>query len=288
MFWASVTITALHDEEGRLTGYAKVTRDLTERKAADDALQRAIKDLRAANAELDRFASVAAHDMTEPLRTIFGLAELLERKKQLPEDAREFVTHIRTSSDRLHTMLQSLLTYARAGKAVEPAGAVDLGTVVQQVLADLSGPISERQAGVELALPAGAAVTAHAQDLRLILQNLISNAVKFGDPETPAVTVRAEAVDGRAWRVVVEDNGDGVAQGDQSRIFVPFERAAAGERVGYGLGLAICQRLVGRLGGSIGVESEPGHGSRFWFTVPRADAVQDVGTVQTPAPTPAA
>ena len=244
MFWASVTITAVHDEEGRMTGFAKVTRDLSERKAAEDSLQATLADLRRANEELDRFAGVAAHDMTEPLRTISGFAEILEtRGPHAPEKTAEFAGHIRASSQRLIGLLEALLTYARAGKSDAPAETVELAQVTQAALDDIAGPVADRSAEITVDLPAGAAVLASATDVRLVLQNLLSNAIKFGDPDQPAVSVRAESAEA-GWRVFVDDNGPGIAAADRARIFGAFERANGADRTGYGLGLAICQRLV--------------------------------------------
>jgi PAS domain S-box-containing protein len=267
-FWAGVTITAVRDEDGRLTGFAKVTRDLTERKLAEDALRAAVEELRAANEELDRFASIAAHDLADPLRTITGFAELLERAGLSPRE-QVYAQHIRASGERLSAMLRALLTYARAGAAEHPAEPVGLGAAVERVLADLAGAISERSAEVTVELPLGATALGDAQDVMLVLQNLISNAVKFADPQQPKVTITGERTEEGAWRVTVADNGDGVAEADRERIFLPFTRLhARAEHAGYGLGLAISQRLVERHGGRIGVDSEPGRGSRFWFALP--------------------
>jgi signal transduction histidine kinase len=271
-FWAGVTITAVHDDEGRLTGFAKVTRDLSERKEAEDALRAAVDELRSANAELDHFATFAAHDLATPLTTIEGFADLLLRA-ELPEPERAYAEHIHASSERLAETLRGLLAYARSGRPQRPPGPVDLGTVLGQVLADLAGPIARRAVRVSVAVPEGATLLADPADVGLVLQNLVTNAVKFSHPERPALAVGAERVDPGAWRVVVEDNGSGIADADRERIFRAFERAGTVTGTpGHGLGLAICQRLVDRHGGRIGVDSTPGHGSRFWFELPAAGA----------------
>ncbi|MET0819068.1 MAG: PAS domain-containing sensor histidine kinase [Solirubrobacteraceae bacterium] len=271
MFWAGVTITAVRDEDGLLTGFAKVTRDLSERRAAEEALHEAIDELRRANHELDRFASIAAHDMTDPLRTIAGFAEILERAELPREQAVQYAGHIRSSSARLGEMLQALLSYSRAGRADVPAEPVALAPATARVLADLTSGVAERGAEVTVDVPAEAAVLATAPDVEVLLQNLVGNALKFGDAERPSVRVSAAGPEHGAWRVTVADNGVGIAPDDQERIFAAFERAAAGaDRPGYGLGLAICQRLVDRHGGRIGVDSEPGRGTRVWFTLPAA------------------
>jgi PAS domain S-box-containing protein len=267
MFWASVVITAVRDDHGRLTGFAKVTRDLTARMQTEEALRQAVIDLRLANAELDRFAAVAAHDLTDPLRTITGFAELLELG-QMGDAERGYARHIRESGMRLSSMLDGLLTYARAGQAPMPSEPVRLDRAAGQVVDDLGAAISARGARIDVDLPADAAVAANAGDVRVLLQNLVSNAVKFADARHPEVRIGAARADA-SWRVTVDDNGEGIAAPDRERIFGAFERAGAGiDKGGYGLGLAICQRLVERYGGSIGVESRPPEGSRFWFTLP--------------------
>jgi PAS domain S-box-containing protein len=269
-FWASVTITAIRDDEGRLTGFAKVTRDLTERKLSEDALHDAVNELRAANDELDRFASVAAHDMTDPLRTISGFAELLVETDPTPQEREEYTRHILDSSMRLTAMLKGLLAYARAGKAGSASEALDLASVVEQVRDDLAASIRDSGAELVVDFPTGAIVAFEPENLRIVLQNLISNAIKFGDPQRPVVVLSADT-DDDGWRVTVRDNGAGIPPEHQARIFAAFERGpGAARRSGYGLGLAICHRLVERAGGRIGVTSEPGEGASIWFTLPSA------------------
>jgi PAS domain S-box-containing protein len=265
-FWASVTITAVRDDDGRLTGFAKVTRDLTSRREADLALRDALEELRVVNHELDRFAAVAAHDLTDPLRTISGFAELLERA-DLPDAEHEYARHIRESGQRLMRMLQGLLVYARAGRRGVDPEPVDLGRAVGEALADLAGPIRERHAEVTVVLEPGATVLAGVADVRIVLQNLVSNAVKFSDAAAPRVRIEAQPGDGGTWRVTVEDNGPGIAPADEERIFGAFERGAVTDAAGYGLGLAICRRLIERHGGEIGLDAAPGEGSRFWFSL---------------------
>ena len=269
-FCAIVTITAVRDEDGRLTGFAKVTRDLTERRRQEEALRAAVDELQAANQELDRFAMVAAHDMADPLRTISGFAEFLVHTDPSAEDAKRYSQHILDSSLRLGTMLQGLLAYARAGRAPGGGVPIDLAATVGQVLADLEASIRERQAEVDVAMPDGATVLIDADDARVVLQNLVGNAIKFSDEGSPLIGIDGERR-GDHWCVSVRDNGPGIAPEDRTRIFDAFERARH-PAAGYGLGLATCKRLVERHGGRIGVDSAPGQGTRFWFTVPAADA----------------
>jgi PAS domain S-box-containing protein len=284
-FWATVSITAVRDDDGRLTGFAKVTRDLTERKRAEEALHTAVDELRLANEELDRFASVAAHDMTDPLRTISGFAEFLVETEPTAEEAKEYAEHILDSSLRLAAMLEALLAYARAGRTPGDIGPVDLAGAVSEVQNDLAARISGGGARVDVQVPEDAQVLIDASDLRIILQNLVSNAVKFGDTGAPVITIGAER-HGDEWCVSVRDNGAGIAPEHQERIFGAFERVP-GSGPGYGLGLAICGRLVERHGGRIAVESAPDQGTRFWFTLRGADVERRVAAPPRPLAEPA-
>ena len=273
MFWANVLITAVRNEHGTLVGFSKVTRDLTQRRAAEQELAATQELLRRSNEELDRFASVAAHDLREPLRTVAGFAGLLMSRygDKLPEGAAPFLDEIAASVDRMQELIDSLLAYARAGELPPPHEPVPIADAADHVLADLQAAVAERHAQVEVRLAADATVAAHQGDVEMLLRNLLSNALKFCDVDMPRVTLAGDRVEG-AWRIVVADNGIGVAPEDRDRIFTPFQRLhARAEYPGTGLGLAICKRVVERHGGAIGVDSTPGQGSRFWVTLPAAD-----------------
>jgi PAS domain S-box-containing protein len=269
-FWANVVISALRDEEdGTLLGYAKVTRDLTERRAAEQALHEANERLARSNQELDRFAAIAAHDLQEPLRTISGFGELLRVRHAdaLDPTAQGYLEHIGAAAVRMSQLVDDLLGYARAAEPVGAAADTALADAVTVVLAEQRATIDERGAHITVAVPPDAHVRAEARDVEAVLRNLLSNAVKFAAPDDPQVTLTAELVEGSV-RVVVADNGIGIDPEDRPRLFVPFARlqSAAGY-AGTGLGLAIAQRVVERNGGAIGVESRVGEGSRFWFTL---------------------
>jgi PAS domain S-box-containing protein len=269
-FWANVVLNAVRDDQGELLGFAKVTRDLTERRASDDALRAANQRLARTNRELDRFAAVAAHDLQEPLRTVAGFAEILAERHVdgLDERGRAFVGHISAGVDRMQRLVDDLLGYAKAAEAVPAAGSVGLEAATTTVLAELSATIGARDAELVLELVPGVAVRAHPRDVEAALRNLISNAVKFADLKRPVVTVRATTVE-RDVRVEVVDNGIGVDPEDRPRLFRPFQRLhSAAEYPGSGLGLAIAQRVVERNGGAIGVDSVAGRGSCFWFRLP--------------------
>jgi PAS domain S-box-containing protein len=273
-FWASVVITALHDPSGHLTGFAKVTRDLTERRLAEEDLRAANRRLAATNMELDRFASVAAHDLREPLHTVAGFTELLraELGDQLGERHAGYLDQLAQAARRMNDLVDDLLEFARASSgAVRPAPVrVDVATVVNAVRAELGAAIARRGVRLDVELAQGTVVLAQDRDVNAILRNLMSNAVKFAAPEDPHVVVRSVRVDG-AWQVEVIDNGIGIDPEHRPQVFHAFHRLhSAAEYPGTGLGLAIAQRVVERHGGTIGVDSSIGAGSRFWFTLPAA------------------
>jgi PAS domain S-box-containing protein len=271
-FWANVVITAVRDRDGTLIGFAKITRDLTERRAAEEALREANEQLQRSNRELDRFASVAAHDLREPLRTVAGFAELLRERHEddLDDTGRAFLEHIGSAAERMQHLVDNLLEYARGGAARPEAAPVDIAGAVVAVLAEQHTVIKERGVEVTVALEPGAAVLAQRLDVEAVLRNLVSNAVKFAPAEAPRVAIRSERLED-AWLVEVADNGIGIDPSDRPKIFHAFQRLpGAAQYSGTGLGLAIAQRMVERHGGAIGVDSTVGRGSRFWFTLPAA------------------
>ena len=271
-FWANVILTAVRDPSDALIGFAKVTRDLTDRRSAEAALQEANVQLARTNRELDRFAAVAAHDLQEPLRTVAGFATILEQRHadQLDESGRAYLGYVTAAVGRMQRLVDDLLGYAKAAEERPASASVELAAAIAVVIQELDAAIEARGASVEVEIDAGAAVVrANARDLESVLRNLVSNAVKFAAAGDARVTVHATAA-GDTVRVDVVDNGIGVDPADRPRLFRPFQRLnSAAEYPGSGLGLSIAQRVVERNGGAIGVESVVGEGSRFWFTLPK-------------------
>ena len=270
-FWSGVTITAVRNDSGALVGYAKVTRDLTERREAEESLRFANEQLVRSNEELDRFAAVAAHDLADPLRTIEGFAELLGREP-LSDQAQEFLGHVSATAQRMQRLLTSLLDYAKADEPAARAEPIALRPTADAVVASLAGLIAERSGEVAVEIPDDAAVHTAPGDVEVLLQNLITNALKFGGVQGPHVRVAA-ARDDLGWRIAVTDDGVGVQPADQERIFAAFQRAHPElGREGTGLGLAICERIARRYGGAIGLDTHLGQGSTFWVSLPPAVA----------------
>ncbi len=273
-FWCHVTITPVRDDDGTLLGFAKVTRDLTTQRAAEEELLHAQRELAQSNAELDQFAAVAAHDLRQPLVTVAGFVDLLARRegKRLSPEGREMLRYVTSAAGGMLALIDNLLAYASLGEPAPAAQRVDLRDAVANVATGLQSEIEARGAVLEVEIAPRAAVLGDAMAVHALVQNLVSNAVKYGSAEGPRVTIRVEATDDR-WRLVVADNGPGIDPVDQARIFDAFQRLPeSGDRSGNGLGLAICARAVQRLGGEVGVDSTPGAGSQFWALLPAAPA----------------
>jgi PAS domain S-box-containing protein len=263
-FWASVVVTSVYDPDGKHVGFGKVTRDLSERRELQQELLRS-------NADLQRFAALAAHDLAEPLRTIGGFADLVNRRyaDQLPAEATTFLEQIVAGVSRMDALIESLLGYARAGELPPGERFVPLEPVARAVLDDLRAAIEAAGATITIDIPEAAEVRAGEYGVALVLQNLISNALKFSDKPGPQIAVSARARD-PVWRVSVRDEGVGIDPADRDMIFEPFRRGENSHAPGNGLGLTTCRRIIERHGGSIGVDSRPGEGSEFWFTLPAA------------------
>ena len=225
--------------------------------------------LERSNEELQRFATVASHDLREPLRVVSGFADLLARRygEQLGPDGDRFVDAIRSGVARMDEMISDLLAYARAGRVDQPLEPVDANAVVADVLSGLQRAIEDSGAEVEVEpLPM---VNGNAAALRQLFQNLVANAIKFVDSRPPRIRIWAADVP-EGWRFTVRDNGIGIDPENAERIFGMFTRLhGAEEYAGTGVGLAVCQRIVDVHGGRIWVEPAPGGGSQFIFTIAR-------------------
>jgi light-regulated signal transduction histidine kinase (bacteriophytochrome) len=226
--------------------------------------------LERSNEELQSFATVASHDLREPLRVVSGFADLLARRHgdDLGPDGQRFVEAITGGVARMDEMIADLLAYARAGRVDEPLEPVDSNAVVDDALAALQRAIDD--AGAQIDVEPLPMVNGNPASLRQLFQNLIANALKFVEDGPPRVRIWAAEVP-EGWRFSVRDNGIGIDPEHAERIFGMFTRLNGGDRYpGTGVGLAVCKRIVDVHGGHIWVEAAPGGGSQFMFTIARA------------------
>lgn len=276
-FWASVVVTALRDEEGTLYGFSKVTRDMSDRKALLDELQRHAEELELrvrereeSNAELEAFAYSVSHDLRAPLRAISGFSDALREDyaSRLDEQGQEFLQEIIAAAARMNSLLQDLLDYGRVSRISLPLEPIRVLDAASQAAAQLSE--AERK-HLKMQIPPELVVRSHAQVLAQVIYNLLSNAFKFQTKGAmPEVRVVAEPRDAMV-RLTVQDNGIGISPQHHERIWNVFERLHDRDAYpGTGIGLAIVKRAMGRMRGSYGVDSDMGKGSKFWIELPDA------------------
>lgn len=267
--WVNLTATLQRTQAGGPLYFIAALEDISERKQAEARLKQTVEELARSNAELAQFAYVASHDLQEPLRSVAGCLQLLERQYggQLGEDADELIEHAVNGALRMRQLINDLLAFSRLGtynRSLEPT---DCQLIMEQVLENLRTAIEEANAVVthDDFLP-----TLLADDAQLVqlFQNLINNAIKFRSDRPPRIHVGAERQTSQ-WRFYVQDNGIGIDPQHAERIFVIFQRLHAQHMYpGTGIGLAICKKIVEGQGGRIWVCSQPGSGSIFYFTIP--------------------
>jgi PAS domain S-box-containing protein len=242
--------------------------DVTERIERERQLEALIEKLEESNERLERFAYVASHDLQEPLRMISNYLQLLERRYrgELDADAEEFIDFAVDGAERMREMISDLLAYSRLDTEAEPFEPTDTAAVVDNVLDDLGLRIEETDADLRVGdLPT---VEADEQQLEMVFQNLVSNAIKYSGEEPPRIEIDAERRDS-AWAFSVRDDGIGIDPDHAQDIFEVFNRLHTNEEYpGTGIGLAMCEKVVSRHGGDIRVESQRGEGSTFTFTIP--------------------
>jgi two-component system sensor histidine kinase/response regulator len=243
-------------------------RALLRLRRAERALAASNEELRRSNEDLQQFATVASHDLQEPLRNVISFSNLLERSAQsrLTEEEREYLGYITQGALRMHALIADLLRYSQVGQAHKEMASVDLRAVMQWAVDNLQQPILETGATVRWSgLPV---VSGDETQLRHLMQNLVGNAVKYRNPEVvPDVTVSAERKQNE-WIIRVRDNGIGIAPEYHDVVFAPFRRLHGKNIPGTGIGLALCRRVVELHGGDIWLDSKPGQGSTFSFTLP--------------------
>lgn len=270
-YWELASISPVRDTEGKTTHFLKVAEDITERKRVEEALRRYAAELESQNAELDAFAHTVAHDLRSPLSLVVGLAEALEEDHDsIPGDELRIYLHrIAQGGRRMSNIIDELLLLATVRKTDVAGKALDMESILDETQQRLRDMLEKYR--VEIVLPpAWPTAIGYGPWVGEVWVNYISNAIKYGG-RPPRVELGAETRSDGMVLFWVRDNGPGLSPREQAQLFAPFTRLAQGRAEGHGLGLSIVRRIVEKLGGEAGVQSEgvPGKGSIFSFTLPR-------------------
>jgi len=260
--WHLSRAHAMRDRDGSITMWIGSNTEIHDQKVTEEELRRA-------NQDLEQFAYSASHDLQEPLRSVKIYSELLdlECRGKLHGETIEYLDFVRAGAERMEMLVHDLLAYTRASLVEKPAGNVDAQECLETALANLAGAVAESEASIQAgALPL---VPVHATHLQQLFQNLVGNAIKYRRDGMPVVVRINAARQGPGWLFSVADNGIGIEPEYKERIFGLFKRLHTNDQYsGTGIGLAICLRIVEQYHGRIWVESEPGTGSTFYFTLP--------------------
>ncbi|HUS05715.1 MAG TPA: ATP-binding protein [Bryobacteraceae bacterium] len=258
-------------ENGKVTRVWGTQREITDRRQLEEAQKKYAENLARSNEDLAQFAYAASHDLQEPLRTILSFSQMLttRHKNELTADAAEYLDFIHLASTRMHSLIVDLLAFSRVVHSEEQAlGTADCNNALEWAKLNLNAAIQDTGARIECSgLPV---VQGDRSQIAQLIQNLVSNAIKYRSAETPEVEISAERRESQ-WVFRVRDNGMGIDPRFSARIFGIFTRLHGRKFPGTGIGLALCKRIVERHGGHIWVESEVGRGSSFFFTLRAVD-----------------
>jgi PAS domain S-box-containing protein len=280
--WVQITKVPLRDTSGRIIGLVGISADINDRKAAEEQLLRFAAQLERSNAELQDFASVASHDLQEPLRKIQAFSDRLRVKcgSSLNAQGLDYLDRVQSAAQRMQILIQDLLKLSRVTSRAQPFEKCDLGEIVRAVISDLEITIEQTNAEIEVhEMPT---IDADSVQMRQLFQNLISNALKFQRPgDLPRVIVEGRVFQmkerrvpgavpsAQSCKIVVRDNGIGFDSRFAEQIFVVFQRLhSRTEYEGTGIGLALCRKITDRHGGTIVAKSAEGQGAAFIVTLP--------------------
>jgi len=269
-FPIEIMLSPLESAEGVLVTAA--IRDISVRKKSEEHLVKTVGELKRSNDELQQFAYVASHDLQEPLRMVASYTQLLAKRYRgrLDSDADEFIAYAVDGSTRMQGLVQDLLAYSRAGTNGKALHEISSENALKEALTNLRATMEENGAIVTHdSLPT---ITTDDRQLAQVFQNLVGNAIKYRSAEIPHVHISAKKNGSNEWVFSVRDNGLGIDPQYFERIFILFQRLhGPREFKGTGIGLAICKKMLERLGGRIWVESQPEKGSTFYFALPERD-----------------
>jgi len=267
--------TPILDDEGNLLGFRGTDRDITERIKAEEQIKQNSEALQRSNQELEQFAYVASHDLQEPLRSVSGFLQILERryKDKIGESGLHYIERSTAAATRMRDLIQSLLEYSRVSSRGNPFIPTDVNKVLKDVLRNLQANVEETGAIITHDPLPTASVDA-GQFVQLF-QNLIANGIKFCGDKTPEIHISVVTKDDD-YVFSIKDNGIGIEEQYAERIFVIFQRLHTRADIpGTGIGLSISRRIIERHGGEIWLESEPGQGTTFYFSIPKERSVDN-------------
>lgn len=275
-YWVDTTIVPFLDEAGRPWQHLAIRFEITDRKRVEEALKAKQAELEAraealarSNADLEQFAYVASHDLQEPLRMVSSFTKLLAKRYagKLDSDADDFIRFASEGAETMQAMIRDLLAFSRLNAPGAQPRPVALDEALDAALLNLKAALDEASPVIRRGpLPT---VDGEPAQLTQLFQNLLGNALKFRDRARPLEIEVGAAREGSFWRCTVKDNGPGIDPKYQEQIFTLFQRLhSKGEYPGSGIGLAFCKRIVQRHGGRLWVESAPGTGAAFHFTLP--------------------
>ena len=262
-----VTIAPIKDKNGKTKNAIIYQNDVTKRVITEEELKERVKNLKLSNEELEQFAYIASHDLQEPLRSVASFTQLLQKryKDKLDKEANEFIQFIVDGATKMHDLITDLLLFSRIGTRVKPFAETDMNLILKEVLDSLTQSIKETKA--EITYDHLPTIKADDSQMKQLLQNLISNAIKFHGDDTPHIHITGKKKTNE-WVFSVKDNGIGIDPNYFDKIFIIFQRLhKTAEYRGTGIGLAVCKKIAQRHGGKIWVTSKLGKGATFYFTI---------------------
>jgi chemotaxis family two-component system sensor kinase Cph1 len=269
IIWGKLSVSSIKDNKNKPVHILKMVEDITKRKNMEIKMENLINKLEMSNRELEQFAYVSSHDLKEPLRMVTSFLQLLQKRylNKLDDDANDFINYAVEGATRMDSMINDLLEYSRIGNKEKKFEYLPSEEILKTSLINLKSSIDDNNAIITYdSLPL---IFANGQQMIQLFQNLIGNAIKYRSEENPKVHISSDNVFDNEHIFAVKDNGIGIDQNHQERIFTIFQRLHSREEYdGTGIGLAISKRILQKHRGDIWVESVLGKGSTFYFTIP--------------------
>lgn len=266
-YWVLTVIIPFKDENGNIYQHLSIRQDITKRKAVEERLKKQNKDLKNKNEEIEQFAYIASHDLQEPLRTLVNFTNLFEKRLsgELSDEGTKYLGFINNAATRMSTLIAALLDYSRAGSAKDYT-LVDNNEIINTIVEDLSKKISETKAQIKVAeLPT---IMAPELSMRVLWQNLISNALKFSRENVPPIINIDYKQLGDKIEFTIEDNGIGIPEHSINKVFKIFQRLHPDKKYqGHGLGLALCKKVIDQLDGNIWITKPEHEGTKLHFSL---------------------